>query len=48
MGGPFITYYVEKPELNKAYLIDAFIYAPGTKKKPQVRRLEALIGTLKF
>lgn len=48
MGGPFITYYIEKPEQQKAYLIDAFIYAPGTKKKPQVRRLESLVATIKF
>jgi hypothetical protein len=48
MGGPFVTYYFENTDLKKAFVIDAFIHAPGTKKKPQVRRLEALLATVKF
>jgi hypothetical protein len=48
MGGPFVTYYFENPATKKAYLVDAFIHAPGTKKKPEVRRLEALLATIKF
>jgi len=48
MGGPFVTYYFENPSTKKSYLVDAFIHAPGTKKKPEVRRLEALLATIKF
>lgn len=48
MGGPFVSYYILSPDKKKAYLIDAFIYAAGTKKKPQIRRMEALAATIKF
>jgi len=48
MGGPFVTYYFENAALKKAYMVDVFIHAPGTKKKPEVRRLEALLATIKF
>jgi hypothetical protein len=48
MGGPFVTYYFENAALKKAFVVDAFIHAPGTKKKPEVRRLEALLSTIKF
>jgi hypothetical protein len=48
MGGPFVTYYFENPSMKKAFVIDAFIHAPGTKKKPQLRRLEALLTTVRF
>jgi hypothetical protein len=34
--------------MKKAFVIDAFIHAPGTKKKPQLRRLEALLTTVRF
>jgi len=48
MGGPFVSYYFQSPDKKKTYLIDAFVYAPGTKKKPQQRRLEALVATMRF
>lgn len=48
MGGPFVSHYVLYPDKKRAVLVDAFIYAPGTKKKPQLRRLEALAATIKF
>jgi hypothetical protein len=48
MGGPFVSYYFQSPDKKKTYLVDAFIYAPGTKKKPQLRRMEALAATVRF
>lgn len=47
MGGPFVTHYFIDTVRKKAYLIDAFVHAPGTRKKPQLRRLEALMATIR-
>lgn len=46
MGGPFVSYYFENSAKHKSYLIDLFIHAPGSKKKPQIRRLEALVAMM--
>lgn len=48
MGGPFVSYYFENAAQRKSYLIDVFVHAPGTKKKPQIRRLEALVTMTKI
>ncbi len=45
MGGPFVSYYMQDVKNDREILIDVFIHAPGTKKKPEVRRLEAIVST---
>ena len=47
MGGPFVNYYLMDFEHKREIMIDAFVYAPGDKKKPHIRRLEAIAHQLK-
>jgi len=48
MGGPFVTYLFPDPENRRILLIDGFIYAPGQKKRPEMRRLDTIFSTFKF
>ena len=43
MGGPFIAYWKENG--GKIIVSEAFIYAPGRKKRNALRRLEAVLYT---
>lgn len=46
MGGSFINYTVFDETNNQRVMVDAFIYAPETKKRNLVLELEAILRTL--
>lgn len=48
MGGPFVNYVFEDRANEQMIMIDAWIYAPKTKKKPLVRYMETVVSTLKL
>lgn len=48
MGGPFVSYMIPDPKNNRAILIDGFVYAPGQKKRPEMRRLDTVFSTFKL
>ena len=43
MGGPFINYTFDDPANNRIVMIDGFVYAPRSKKRPIMRKLSALM-----
>lgn len=45
MGGPFVAHIAETG--NSTLVAEAFVYAPGTKKRNKLRLLEAALYTLK-
>ena len=45
MGGPFVS--LLTPKGDSTLVAEAFIYAPGMKKRNLMRRLEACLNTLK-
>jgi hypothetical protein len=45
MGGPFASYLLPDAKNNRILFIDAFVYAPGQKKRPEMRRLETVFST---
>ncbi len=45
MGGPFLGYTFVDESLGRLYYIEAFIYAPGEKKRNTLRELETILGT---
>lgn len=47
MGGPFINYLLLDTKNKRLIMLDGFIYAPGEKKKIQLRYLQAMFSTLK-
>jgi hypothetical protein len=48
MGGPFASYLLPDAKNNRILFIDAFVYAPGQKKRPEMRRLETVFSTFKM
>lgn len=44
-GGPFINYYILDEAHRKAYFMEGFIFAPGEKKRGQMRKLESVLRT---
>lgn len=48
MGGSFVTYLFPDRINRRVILIDGFIYAPGQKKRPEMRRLDTIFSTFKF
>ena len=46
MGGPFINYTFNDPKNGQTIVVDGFIYAPKSKKRLLVRRLEALFKSI--
>lgn len=44
-GGPFINYYILDEAQRKAYFLEGFIFAPGEKKRGQMRKLESVLRT---
>ena len=48
MGGPFVTYLFPDRVNRRVILIDGFVYAPGQKKRPEMRRLDMIFSTFKF
>ncbi len=47
MGGPFINIAFVDVKNNKVIYLDGFVYAPQSKKRDQLRQVEALIYTFK-
>jgi hypothetical protein len=45
MGGPFINYWMVDEANKRLVYIDAYVYAPDMRKRPQIRQLEAVIST---
>lgn len=46
MGGPFVARMMYKNGYQ--YVVEAFIYAPGLKKRDKIKRLEAVLQTMRF
>ncbi len=44
-AGPFVTRALACPAQDRTYLIDAWLFAPGTDKYPYVRQLEILLNS---
>jgi hypothetical protein len=44
-GGPFINYYILDENNRKAYFLEGLIFAPGEKKRGQMRKLESVLRT---
>ena len=47
MGGPFFTYLIPDPEAGKLYIIDGFVYAPGSKKgkRNYMQQIATIVST---
>ncbi len=46
-AGPLIARAVVCPDQNRTYLLDAWLYAPGTDKHPYVRQLEVILNSFR-
>lgn len=44
-GGPFISYTLVDEATNTLYYLEGYVYAPGGKKKPLIREVEAILAT---
>jgi len=47
-GGPFITYVALSPDQKSFIYIDAFITAPGAKKRDKMMRMDYMVKSTKF
>lgn len=47
-GGPFVTYMIPDQVNNRIIFVDGFVYAPETKKKPYIHRLEVIAETTRI
>ena len=45
MGGPFVNYILKDEEAGRLLMIEVFVYAAGSQKRPLVRELEAIVST---
>ena len=48
MGGPFIGYGLVDETRNRFFYIESFVYAPGGKKREELREMEASLWTVGF
>ena len=50
MGGPFFTYLIPDESKDKLYVVDAFVYAPGSKKgkRNYMQQLETIVKGAKL
>jgi len=48
MGGPFLNYCFNDTNNKRTVMLDAFVYAPKKKKHPYMRKLTALLKTVKL
>ena len=48
MGGPFVSYLIPDFKNNRVIFLDAFVYAPGQKKRPEMRKLDTVFSTFKL
>lgn len=46
-GGPFVSYTFVDEQSQKLYYIEGYVYAPSGKKKPLVRKVEAILSTFR-
>ncbi|MEQ8470556.1 MAG: DUF4837 family protein [Marinoscillum sp.] len=44
-GGPFVSYTFVDEDTQKIYYIEGYVYAPATKKKHLVRKVESILST---
>jgi hypothetical protein len=47
MGGPFVTYLIPDPDKKRIIFIDGFVYAPGQKKRFEMRKLDTVFSSFK-
>lgn len=45
MGGSFVSYLFRDPERKRLILLDAFVHAPGQAKRPELRKLDAVLSS---
>lgn len=48
MAGPFVSLSTVDESTNRMVTIEGYVYAPGEKKKPLIRRMETIIKTIQF
>ena len=48
MGGPFVSYAILDTNHNKILYLEGFVYAPKYNKRNYIKRLEAILLSLKF
>ncbi len=48
MGGPYISYLLHNESKGELIFIDAFVYAPGERKRDLIQQLDCIIKTSKF
>lgn len=48
MGGPFLSVLIHNPNKKKLLFVDAFVYAPGKKKRDLMVQLEYILSTLRY
>lgn len=46
MGGPLSSYLIHDPENKRYVFIEAFVFAPGEKKRKLMRRLDGLVKSI--
>jgi len=44
-GGPFVSYTIHCPEINKVVTIEGLVFAPGREKAKMLRQLELILST---
>ena len=48
MGGPFLNYLIKDPKNDRIIMVEGFVYAPKIKKRPLMRQLDIIFGTLEI
>jgi hypothetical protein len=48
MGGPYISYLIQKKGTNELLFVDGFVYAPGKEKRDYMQHMELIFSTIKF
>lgn len=48
MGGPYVSHAITDKRTGRTVVAEAFVYAPGTKKRNKLRQTEAALHTLRF
>ncbi len=50
MGGPFFTYLIPDKDSGRLYVIDGFVYAPGSSKgkRNYMQQIAAIVGSIKL
>ncbi len=49
MAGPFINYLINlQPQKNETYMLDGFVYSPGTRKRDYLFEIESIMRSIKI